>query len=87
MMETYRLDYSHEALRVLDRMERTVARRIMDKLDEACRNPDHFFERLHGRMECKLRIGDYRVLGLVDHAGKRVVVLSMDHRKRVYKRP
>jgi mRNA interferase RelE/StbE len=86
-MEAYRPEYSHEAQRALEGMERPTAKRIVDKLDDAAGNPAHFFGRLKGREDYKLRIGDYRVLCLIFHAERMVFVESMDHRKNVYKRP
>jgi mRNA interferase RelE/StbE len=86
MMEPYRVEYSQDAQDILEKMERKTTKRIMDKLDDAARNPDHFFERLQGQENCKLRVGDYRVIGLVFHVERAIFVRSMDHRKRVYKR-
>ncbi len=85
--EEYQVELSDLALGQMRAFEKPLALRIAAKLEDAARFPDHYFKRLSGREECKLRIGDYRVIGYVLHSQKQIFVESMDHRKRVYKRP
>ena len=49
-------------------------------------NPHRFFERLKGRTDYKLRVGDYRVIADLDDRTKKIEVTLIDHRSRVYKR-
>lgn len=48
-------------------------------------NPHHFFERLRGRNDYRLRVGDYRVIADIDDERKRIEVTLIGHRKSVYK--
>jgi mRNA interferase RelE/StbE len=42
-------------------------------------------ERLQGRPEFRLRVGDYRVLYSFDPAKGRIFLLSVGHRREIYK--
>jgi len=83
---TFELVFSEEALSALKNLDNETAKRIIEKLEEASVNPAHFFKRLAGREEYKLRIGDYRVLARLFISEKKIFVLSLGHRKNVYKR-
>lgn len=82
----WKLAWSTDAALFMSRLDRKEAQRISGKLEEALSNPQHFFKRLSGEDDCKLRIGDYRALVMILHAGQTVFVEMVDHRKRVYKR-
>jgi mRNA interferase RelE/StbE len=43
-------------------------------------------ERLKGRPEFKLRVGDYRVLYTFDLAAGRLYLLTLGNRREIYKR-
>ena len=67
-------------------MDRSVARRIVDRLERASTNPDHYFEKLVGSDERKLRVGNYRLLAALSPAGQVITVERVDHRRRIYRR-
>ena len=82
---TVAISYSEEAMYQLKKLENVVTERILDKIKEAADNPTHFFKRLSGREESKLRVGDYRVIVMIAYAENRIFVESIGHRKNVYK--
>ena len=47
-------------------------------------NPHRFFERLTGRTDYKIRIGDYRVIADIDDKNKKIEITVIGHRKNVY---
>jgi mRNA-degrading endonuclease RelE of RelBE toxin-antitoxin system len=55
-------------------------------LERAATNPDHYFERLVGSDERKLRVGDFRLLAAFSPSEQVIVVERVDHRRRVYQR-
>ncbi len=81
----FKIKYSEEALEQLKKLDNSVAKRILDKLDSTIENPMHFFERLVGREDYKFRIGDYRVIAKILHNEKIIFVWSLGHRKNIYK--
>ena len=78
--------FSDEALAQLRGLDNKTAKRILDKLEDASSNPSHFFERLVGREEYKIRIGDYRVVAKILFKENTIFILSLGHRKNIYKR-
>jgi mRNA-degrading endonuclease RelE of RelBE toxin-antitoxin system len=55
-------------------------------LERASTDPDHYFEKLVGFDERKLRVGDYRLLAALSAAEQVITVERLDHRRRVYQR-
>ena len=82
---TYELIFDKKALEFLAGLPRDLRQRIFEKASAAKENPGHFFKRLEGRLDYKLRVGDYRLIADVDHGHQRIEVTLIDHRKRVYK--
>lgn len=82
----FRLIFSEEALRELRKLDNADAKRIVGRLKEASGNPIHYFERLSGREEYKLRIGDYRAIANIVHENSSILVRSIGHRKNIYEK-
>ena len=82
----YTVIYDEKALQNLEKLEKKTRKRIFEKITSAKENPFHYFERLTGRSEFKLRIGDYRVIADIDEKTKRISILIIDHRKNIYKK-
>jgi mRNA interferase RelE/StbE len=82
----YTVIYDEEALQNLEKLQKITRKRIFDKISSAKENPFHFFERLTGRDEYKLRVGDYRIIADIDEKTKRISILFIDHRKNIYKK-
>jgi mRNA-degrading endonuclease RelE of RelBE toxin-antitoxin system len=77
---------TQRAFRDLGSLDPVVARRVVAKLERAAGDPSRFFARLAGSDECKMRVGDYRVVATLAHATKVIVVARTEHRSRVYAR-
>ena len=58
----YELVFDEDIIDFLGKLPKELKERIFGKIIEAKENPFHFFERLAGRSDYKLRIGDYRVI-------------------------
>ena len=83
---TFSIEIGSTAKRILKKMEKHVALRIIDKLEEVKEDPFRFLEHFEGEDVYKLRIGDYRALIDVDFATMILKVRVLDKRGRVYKR-
>ena len=70
----------------LDKLPKEVAIRILEKLDHAKDNLDHFTEKLIEMPEFKIRVGDYRIILLIDKARQKIKIQAVGHRKNIYKR-
>ena len=80
------LRWTDQAIRDLASLDAPIARRIVSKLDQAAVHPEHFFRRLAGAADYKLRVGDYRVLAALDHETRTILVERVGHRSGIYDR-
>ena len=82
----WKLSWSTGAASFMSKLDSKEAQRISGKLESTLENPQHFFKRLSGEEDYKLRIGDYRAIVLLLHNEQTVFIEQVDHRKRIYKR-
>ncbi len=77
--------YSRSALKMLRRMPRPEAERIMGKIDQFAADPKSLannIRRLKGSAFIRLRVGDWRVI--MDDQGRILAVLKIGARGGVY---
>ena len=82
------VEFTTTAADDLDRLDTTVADRVIAKLGWLAENVDTVrVETLSGRWQgvCKLRVGDYRVIYTRDLAARRIVAHFVRHRSDVYR--
>jgi mRNA-degrading endonuclease RelE of RelBE toxin-antitoxin system len=75
------------AVRDLHGLDRTVARRMVARLEAAAANPTHHFTRVPASDEFKLRIGDYRLLAVLAHSERTILIERVAYWSRMYDRP
>lgn len=73
--------FDEDAIDFLNKLPKEIKERIFNKIVETKTNPFHYFERLAGRNEYKLRVGDYRVIAEIENE---IRVVLIGHRKNVY---
>lgn len=78
------LIFDKQAENDLTGLPKELSQRIFTKLISTKENPHHFFVRLKGRNDYKLRIGDYRILAEIDDNKKEIFVSKIGHRKNIY---
>ena len=81
----YEVIFDNKALDFLSKLPKGIRKRIYDKIISTKNNPFYFFDRLGGRKDYKLRVGDYRVIADIDSNSERIGVTLIGHRKNVYK--
>ncbi len=62
----YEIIFDEDAIDSISRLEKVERRRIYDKIISTKEDPLRFFERLAGRKDYRLRIGDYRAIADID---------------------
>lgn len=78
--------YSSEFDRIFSRLPVSVRARITDKLRMLGRQLEFFpHERLQGRPEFRIRVGDYRVIYRFDLHRNEMHLVTLGHRRDVYK--
>lgn len=78
----YEIEFSKNAKRDLDRLDKAISLRILKILREIKTNPYQYTKRLIGSELFSLRIGDHRVLMVMAH--NKIFVVKIGHRKDVY---
>ena len=77
----YKIEFSQNAKKELDKLEQEIAIRILQKLREIKSNPYHYIKRLAGSGLSSLRVGDYRILMIISDT---IFIVKIGHRKDVY---
>jgi len=79
--------WSHTFTRAFDALPVAIRESVQRKVDEmGTRLAAYPHQRLAGRAECKLRVGDYRVLYEFDVSQGRVYLHYVGNRREIYKR-
>jgi mRNA interferase RelE/StbE len=82
----YTIQLKPRAERELDRLPLTIARRIWRKLLALEKAPrPRGTSKLEGTDGYRIRIGDYRVVYIVDDREQTVDIIRVAHRKEVYR--
>ncbi|MBW2975584.1 type II toxin-antitoxin system RelE/ParE family toxin [Candidatus Woesearchaeota archaeon] len=82
---SYTVTWSIRSKKRLNKLEQKIAISIIKKVEEIKTNPLHFLDKLTKIKAFKLRVGDYRVIIDLNENEKSLVVLTLGHRKDVYK--
>ncbi len=82
----FSVDISQTAEKDLDSFDSKTCEDIIKKLHKAAENPLHFLERLTGYTLYKLRCGEYRAIIRLDTSKEVLQVITIDHRRNIYKR-
>ena len=82
----YQIQISSSAEKELEKLSSTIHARIIKKLLSLEENPrPKGVKKLSGREEYRLRVGNYRILYLIDDNNNIVVVDAVGHRREVYR--
>jgi mRNA interferase RelE/StbE len=87
----WKIEFTPEAQRNLDRLDKQVAGRIAKFIVEriaALEDPRSLGEALHGpdlKKYWKYRVGDYRVIAKIEDARVRIIVVRIGNRREVYR--
>jgi len=83
---TYQVIIKRSAEKELDALPANLHERIVKRLLALEENPrPSGIKKLQGQESYRLQVGDYRALYTIDDKTKKVVVLSVGHRREVYR--
>lgn len=80
----YDIIFSEQALKQLEKLEKTIQERIIKVLERIRVRPEHFITKLVDDPAYKLRVGDYRVILDIDRNKLLILVIKVGHRKNIY---
>ncbi len=82
---SYEVGIVRSAEKEMDRLPGTVHARLSKRILSLQDNPrPRGVRKLSGREEYRLRVGDYRILYLIDDRNRVVTILAVGHRQEVY---
>jgi mRNA interferase RelE/StbE len=83
---TYRVELKPSAAKALRSLDATAANRIRGAIILLARDPrPPGARRLTGRPGHRVRVGDYRIIYLIEDETLLIVVLALGHRNAVYR--
>lgn len=80
----YDIKWTVTAEKQLNKLDKSIKKRIIDKLGSIQEDPFLYVTRLVGFDVYKLRVGNYRVLLSIENNNLVILVLRIGHRKNVY---
>ncbi len=80
----YEIAVSRTAQEEFGKLPKEVRRRVVAVLERASVNPHRHARRLSGEPTCRIRAGKYRIILDINEKEKRIEVLRIGHRERVY---
>lgn len=79
----FKIVWDEKANDSLNKLEPIISRRIFKKVEELSENPfSKDIKKLKGRDDFRLRVGDYRVIFLIEQ--ETIQILKVGHRKNIY---
>jgi mRNA interferase RelE/StbE len=79
----YKIEWKEHSVQDLEKLETSIARRILKKVDELSENPfSKDIKRLKGCDYFRLRVGDYRIIFSIERGI--IQILKVGHRKNIY---
>lgn len=84
----YKAIWHEETLKDLKNLDRTTAEKIVAKVKNyLIQDPVKLGLLLKGTLKglYRYRIGDYRIIYVIDQAEKKIIILNVNHRKKIYK--
>jgi len=82
----YTVELKRSAEKELESLLAKVHNRIIRVLPSLKDNPfPHNAKKLHGREGVRIRVGNYRIIHVVDNTDKKIEVFSIADRKDVYR--
>lgn len=82
----YKVIFDEEAISFLEISYYKLTERIINKILATKDEPFRFFDRLSGRCDYKLRVGDYRINAGIDVDNETIHITLIGHRKNVYEK-
>jgi mRNA interferase RelE/StbE len=84
----YHTVLSAKAMKSLDRLDKKTEQRVQNRLDELANNPiDPRISKHLETVEFRRysRVGDWRLIFEIDEDNQRILIITIQHRSRVYK--
>ena len=75
---------SDSAFKELKKLDRTISKRIFEKVSLLAIEPYRYVQKLVGSPYFKFRVGDYRVILEIKQEVLQVLIINVGHRRNIY---
>lgn len=82
---TYDLIYTQKVLKQLKKLDKPLQERVINTLERCRIRPHSYVKKLVGNPYFRLRVGEFRIIVDIKDDKLHIMVLELDHRKRIYK--
>ncbi len=82
----YKIVWSLKAAKQMENLDRSIAKRIYEKVDQLRQNPERYVEKLVRYPYYRLRVGDFRLILDIQSQMLIVLILKVGHRSNIYER-
>ncbi|MFC2162263.1 type II toxin-antitoxin system RelE/ParE family toxin [Candidatus Altiarchaeota archaeon] len=86
MKRSYTIIYDTKASQDLCKLPQNIGKRIFNKIKESKKDVKHFWTRLEGRTDYRIRIGHYRAIADIDNTEKTINITKIGHRSTIYEK-
>jgi mRNA interferase RelE/StbE len=88
MSSGFNIIWHEDAIGDLKKLDKSVSRRIINKVkNNLVKNPKKLGKTLKGQFKglLRYRVGDYRIIFVLDYETKKLIILAINHRKNIYR--
>lgn len=83
---TFEVRWTESAFKKLQKLDRDVQKRVIEKLDEAAADPFVLAKKLFGVNLYSIRVGDYRIIASIEKQKMVILVVEVGHRSKIYRK-
>jgi len=83
---TYEVRWTDTSIKQLKKLDKNIAKRIIEKVEFITRDPFLFVKKLKGFDLYRLRVGDYRIIMSIQKKRMLIFVLELGHRSIIYQK-
>lgn len=81
-----KIDFVKSAEKELLGLDKRLTKKILEKIKMLSKNPyGENSQKLAGGKGYRIRLGDYRIVYIIDKAQKRVTIIKIGHRRDIYR--
>lgn len=85
-MNRYEIRWTESSFNKLQKLDRPIQARIIEKLDAASADPYVMAKKLAGVNLYSIRVGDYRVIASIEKGKMVIIVIDLGHRSKIYRK-
>lgn len=81
-----RIDFVKSAEKELGKLDKRLSKRLLEKIQKLSNDPyGQDSQKLAGGKGYRIRLGDYRIVYIIDKSNKLVTIIKIGHRREIYR--